>query len=61
MTSLLTFTVYQINGNKKIIKIAKIEPKVVNDLASTNYIAVPEEKEIDFSASLESTRRITTG
>ena len=55
------YHIYQIIGNKEIIKIAKIEPKVVNDLASTNYIAVPDEKENDLCASLEPTRRITTG
>src|SRR5665648_55998 len=49
------YHVYQIIGNEEITKVAKIVPEVINDLASTDYIAVPEEKETDFCSSLEST------
>lgn len=55
------YLVYQINEDKEIVKIAKIEPKDMNDLASTDYIAVPEEEESDFCASIKTTRRITIG
>lgn len=53
-----SYQIYQIIGNEQAIKIQKIEPKVVNDLESTDYIAVPEEKEAVFCQHLESTRKI---
>lgn len=53
------YHLYQINGEKEIIKISKIQPKVVNDLSSTDFIAVPDEQESDFCTSLETSRSIT--
>jgi FkbM family methyltransferase len=55
------YHVYQINGSKEIIKIKKIKPEIVNDLESTEFIAVPVENESDFCRFLETGRRITKG
>jgi FkbM family methyltransferase len=56
-----SFNIYQINGAQEIIKIDKIKPKMVNDLASTDFIAVPEENEKDFCEQLEiGGRKITS-
>ena len=55
------YCIYNIKGDKEIIKILKIKPEVVNDLSSTDFIAIPEENEIDFCKLLEKNRRIMPG
>jgi FkbM family methyltransferase len=55
------YHVYQIKKNKEIIKIAKIKPKVANDITSTNFIAVPDENESNFCKFLKTSLPITTG
>lgn len=52
------YQIYQIYGKKEIVRIDKIQPRVVNDLSSTDFIAVPEENEHDFCRSLGTARRI---
>jgi FkbM family methyltransferase len=54
------YCVYQVNGDKEILRINRIKPKVVNDLTSKDFIAVPEEEESGFCQLLEGCRNITT-
>jgi hypothetical protein len=54
------YCVYQVNGDKEILRISRIKPKVVNDLISKDFIAVPEEQESGFCQLLEGCRNITT-
>jgi FkbM family methyltransferase len=54
------YHVFQIYGAKEVVKIRKIKPMVANDLSTTDFLAVPEEKERDFCLSLETCRIITT-
>ena len=54
-----SYQIYQIDGNISVNKIEKIEPKVVDDLSSTDFIAVPNECESAFCRLLEHRRTIT--
>lgn len=53
------YHVYQIDGSKALTKTAKIEPKFVNDLASTDFIAVPHEHESEFCGLLAKSRLLS--
>lgn len=53
------YRIYQVIGNNEITKVEKIKPRMVNNLESTDYIAVPDENDNKFRDSLKSGRRVT--
>lgn len=52
------YQIYQIHGWHEIVKVSKIQPKTVNDLSSTDFVAVPEEHELEFYGRVKMVRRI---
>ncbi|WP_189398581.1 FkbM family methyltransferase [Arenicella chitinivorans] len=53
------YRILQIIGNAELCEVDKIRPKEVNELSTTDYLAVPAEKVHDIARALSKTRKVS--
>jgi Methyltransferase FkbM domain len=54
------YKIYQIHGAKALMEVEKISPKYINELETTNYLAIPKDKAQSVCQSLALSRSVLT-